>query len=301
MLKTLFVVNLNAGRVRRTWHQIEPQLKTWVSNYRVVMTRFPEDVVACLDQSAVDGVERVISVGGDGTNKFMVSALMSHQQTYPDHPLIFGCIPAGTGRDFARGVGLPLDSLVAADYVLHHATPHLIDVGMATFGAERHYFLNAANAGIAYDVAQRAERSPKRPWTFLKAVIASLLRYQPDAVRIELDGQFWFEGNIYVMAVANGRSIGQGILIAPDAEVDDGAFDVVIAEQMPFLSLVRAFPTIYAGTHINHPRVQVQRASHVRITTPHGGAIGMDLDGEPSEGAPEITYQILPATLNMLL
>lgn len=301
MAKTLFIVNPNAGRSRKIWQKILPRLKDWVSDYTVVMTHYPEDVLETLAQARINDVERVITVGGDGTNKFMVNALMEHREVYPQHELIFGSIPAGTGRDFARGMGLPLKTIEAVEYVLTKASVRKIDIGRAHFGDESHYFLNASNAGIANDVVQRVERSAKRPWTFFVSVIGALAGYKPEFVRIELDGQLWFEGNIYVMGVANGRSIGQGMLIAPDAIVDDGLFDVVIAEKMPFLELAQVFPTIYSGSHITHPRVKIQRARHVRIMSLEGQKIGMDLDGEPSDGALEISYEVIPASLKMLL
>ena len=301
MAKTLFIVNPNAGRTRAVWREIEPKLGMWLSDYRTVMTRSPEDVIDTLDQARMDEIDRIITVGGDGTNKVMVNAIMEHRTKFPDHDLIFGSIPAGTGRDFARGVGLPLKTIKAAEYVLTEAQAQWIDLGVAEFDNEKHYFLNAANAGIANDVALRVERSNKRPWTFLVSVISSLAGYQPETVRITLDGEQWFEGNIYVMAVANGRSIGQGILIAPDAIIDDGYFDVVIAEEMPFFDLVKAFPSIYTGKHITHPKVKVQRAKQIEIVSPMNQKIGMDLDGEPSDGATGIRYEIIPSALQMLL
>lgn len=301
MPKTLFIVNPNAGRVRKTWKELKPRLDEWVNDYTVVMTHFPEDVTECLAQSSVTDTEQIISVGGDGTNKFMINALMQHRREHPDHEVVFGSIPAGTGRDFARGVGLPLDTIQAAEYVLTQAEPKPIDIGLAKFAGEEHYFLNVSNVGIANDVAQRVERTSKRPWAFLWSVISALTRYQPERVQIDLDGEFWYEGNIYVVGIANGKSIGQGILIAPDAVVDDGYFDVVVAEQMPTLELMRVFPSIYSGTHITHPKVKVKRAKHVRITNPYGDNIGLDLDGEPSDGASIMTYDIMPKAIQMLL
>ena len=301
MAETLFIVNPNAGRTRKIWRDILPRLDGWISDYTVVMTHHPEDVVETLAQARLDEVQKIITVGGDGTNKFMVNALMKHRSSYPGHDLIFGSIPAGTGRDFARGQQLPLKSLEAAEYVLTKAKVREVDLGLVKFADETHYFLNASNAGIANDVAQRVERSSKRPWSFLWSVLASLVGYQPEAVQIQLDKTDWFEGNIYVAAIANGRSIGQGILIAPDAIIDDALFDVVIAEEMPFLELIRVFPTIYTGKHISHPKVKVQRAKKVHIISKTGQKIGMDLDGEPSDGAVDISYEIVPAALKMLL
>jgi diacylglycerol kinase (ATP) len=301
MLKTLFIVNANAGRVRPIWSKLEPMLGNWVDDFAVVMTKYAEDVLDCLAQSRVDGVERVISVGGDGTNYAIVNTLMAFRQKYPDYEITYGNIPAGTGRDFARGVGLPLDSFKAAEYVLTQAKPRLIDLGHCRFEGKSSYFLNASNVGIANDVVQRVERSGKRPWSFLVSVLSSLAWYQPEAAVVELDGKVWFEGNIYVAAVANGRAVGQGIIIAPNSQVDDGCFDVIVGEQMPMLELMQLFPKLYSGKHIGHPRVKDGRAKHVRITSPKQETIGLDLDGEAEKGAAEIVYEILPAALRMLL
>lgn len=301
MPKTLFIVNPNAGRVRPTWTKLEPMIGNWVKDFRVVMTKYPEDVLDCLAQSRVDNFERVISIGGDGTNYAILNTLMEFRQKFPDYEMSYGTIPAGTGRDFARGVGLPMDTFKAAEYVLKEAKPHMVDIGRCQFGSTSRYFLNASNVGIAYDVTQRVEKSQKRPWSFLVSVLGSLTQYQPEAALIELDGKAWFEGNIYVAGIANGKAIGQGILIAPNSKIDDGFFDVVVGEQMPTLELIQLFPKLYSGTHIGHPRVKEGRAKHVRITSPKSEAIGLDLDGEPSKGAAEIVYEILPAALRMLL
>lgn len=301
MTKTLFIVNPHAGRVRKIWRELEPTIGNWIKDYSVVMTHFPEDVTACLAQARTTQVEHIISVGGDGTNKYMLNALMQHRQNYPDYEVIFGSIPAGTGRDFARGAGLPLNTVEAAEYVLTQAKPRAIDIGLANFADENHYFLNVSNVGIANDVVQRVERSSKRPWTFLLSVISALMRYQPEAVRIELDGNIWFEGKIYVAAIANGKSIAQGMLIAPDAELNDGLFDVIVGEEMPMLTLMQVVPKIYSGEHISHPKVKVGRAKQVKITNLAGQAIGLDLDGEPSDGALSMTYEIQPSAIKMLL
>jgi YegS/Rv2252/BmrU family lipid kinase len=301
MTKTLFFVNLNAGRLRKTWKELEAQLPKWVSDYKVIITEAASDVDKNLIQAIDEGFERIVSVGGDGTNKYVVSAIMQYQEKNPDHSLVFAGIPAGTGRDFARAAGIPHETLPAAEYLLTQAIPQKVDVAYVQFADIRDYYLNVSNLGISYDVAHRAGKSSKRPWTFLVSIIASLAFYKPEAVSVELDGEKWYEGNVYITAIANSKSIAQGVLIAPDAKYDDGLFDVVIAEEMPTLELIRVFPTIYTGQHIHHPKVMVKRAKNVRITTPNHQPIGLDLDGEPFEGAAEINYTILPKAFTILL
>lgn len=301
MVKTLFFVNLNAGRLRKKWKELEAALPKWVSDYEVVITQTTTDVDKNLVRAVDEGFERIISVGGDGTNKYVVSAIMQYQETHPDHRLVFGGIPAGTGRDFARSAGIPRETLAAAEYILTRATPHKVDVGYVEFGNVRDYYLNVSNLGISWDVAQRVGTSNKRPWTFLVSIISSLAFYKPEAVIVELDNELWYEGKVYLASVANAKSIAQGVLIAPDAEYDDGWFDVIVAEEMPTLELMRVFPTIYTGKHIHHPKVIVKRAKKVRIRTPNNQAIGLDLDGEPYQGAGEINYSIVPKAFSILL
>jgi YegS/Rv2252/BmrU family lipid kinase len=293
MSKTLFIVNPNAGsgRGRKTWRKVEPELVNLASDYAVVMTRHIEDVDAIIAQAVLDDVKRIISIGGDGTTNVVINALMRYTKTHADNDLIYGAIPAGTGRDFARGAGIPLDTVKAAHYILKEATVQSIDVGHVTYGKQDRYFLNISSAGISNDVVQRVERANKRPWTYFVSVITALAQYQPEAMRIELDGELWFEGRIYIAAIANGTTLGQGILIAPDAKFDDGLFDVIIAQEMPTFDLIRAFPTIYTGKHITHPKVKVGRAKKVRISSPVQQPLGIDFDGEPATSAAEIHYE----------
>lgn len=305
MAKTLFVVNPNAGsgRGKKTWERVQPLLYQEAHNtFSVIMTKHPDDVIDCVDQAIDEDFERIITIGGDGTNHALVNALMMAREQHPQASnLIFGSIPAGTGRDFARGAGLPLHTDQAIHYVLNEAQPRPVDIGMVTFDGDKRWFLNISSAGISLDVVQRVESQTKRPWSFLMAILGSLRHYQPEAMRIEIEGDCWYEGDIYVAAVANGSTFAQGMKVAPNASIDDGYFDVVIAESMPLLTVLRVLPRLYNGSHIHHPKVQQIRAKSVTIITLTGDPIGMDLDGEPAQSGKIIEYTILPAALQMLL
>ncbi len=305
MAKTLFVVNPNAGsgRGRKTWERVQPLLFQEAHNtFSVIMTKHPDDVIDCVDQAIDEEFERIITIGGDGTSHALVNALMVAREEHPHaHNLIFGSIPAGTGRDFARGAGLPLSTDQAIHYVLNEATPRPIDIGMVTFDGRKRWFLNISSAGISLDVVQRVESQTKRPWSFLMAILGSLRHYQPEAMRIEIDGECWYEGDIYIAAVANGTHFAQGMKVAPNARNDDGLLDVVIAEAMSRLTVLRVLPTLYSGKHLKHPKVHQVRAARVAIITLTGDPIGMELDGEPARSGKVIEYTILPGALQMLL
>lgn len=301
--RTLFIVNPHAagGTAQQAWAYIEPTVRDLLPNYAMMMTQRPDDVGLCLQQAMQGGINQVISVGGDGTNNTIVNAIMRHNQRHPQHTFMFGALPAGTGRDWARGIGLPLDTRTAVIALLQ-SEPQWVDVGLVSYQETQRYFLNISSAGISNDVTRRVESTAKRrPWTFLRAIVTSLARYRPQRIQVELDGVLWYEGAVYIATVANGRSFGQGLLVAPAAAIDDGLFDVVLVEEMRLDQLVRAFPTIYKGTHIHNPKVKVKRARHVKVISPQATRIPIDLDGEPASGDDVIEFSVQAAALQMRL
>lgn len=303
MTKTLFVVNPHAGngRGQRTWEALEPLVQAGPHAYRAMTTNYPEDVLKSIAEAAKWGAERIISVGGDGTNYVVVNALIQHMAANPDEEWVYGAVPAGTGRDWARGVGLPLDMNEAIHYILYEAQPRRVDLGFVRFGSYERYFLNISSVGISNEIARRVESGTKYPWTFALATINSLLRYKAVPMRITVDGAAWYEGAIYIATVANSSTFGQGMMIAPDARMDDGLLDVVVVEKMSLLALARAFPTLYSGQHVNHPKVHLTQGREIRIETLNGRETGMDLDGEPEAGTQQFHYHVQPQALSVLL
>lgn len=303
MTKTLFIVNPHAGngRGQRTWEQIEPIVVDSRQDYMALTTNYPEDVPKSIREAADWGADRIISVGGDGTNYVVINALQQFMNKNPDYVPIYGTIPAGTGRDWARGAGLPLDTAAAIRYVLYEAQPRLLDLGFVRFGMCERYFFNISSVGISNDIVRRVESGTKYPWTFMFATVNSLLSYKPIAMRVTVDETVWYEGNIYIATVANNSTFGQGMRIAPDASMDDGLLDVVVVEEMALPRLLRAFPSLYSGQHVNHPKIHLTRGRTVRIETQDEREIGMDLDGEIEAGTHRFDYRVQPQALRVLL
>lgn len=302
-MNTLFIINPHAGsgRAQRVWASLQPVIQERLTHYTSAVTHSAADVPYHLQQALAAGIRRIVSVGGDGTNHAIINEIVRHNLAHPDEAITFGMIPAGTGQDWARGAGIPLDSIQAAETVLN-ANPRPVDVGQVQFGDTRRYFLNISSAGISNDVVNRVNRVPRRyPWTFTRAIVTSLLRYRPEAMRLVVDGTVWFEGNAYIAAVCNGTTFGQGLMIAPDAAIEDGLLDVVVVEELALPKLLWAFPSIYAGKHITHPRVHSTRGEQVAILSPSQRPIRMDLDGEPAAGDSDIRYTVVPHALPMLI
>ncbi|GMA31273.1 diacylglycerol/lipid kinase family protein [Litorihabitans aurantiacus] len=221
----------------------------------------------------------LVAVGGDGVVNLAANAILAHA---PHVPL--GLVPAGTGDDTARALGLPRRDPVAAVARLLAALarpPQVVDVGVVGRAGEggdgdaedggvapphRRYFVGVLSAGIDAAVNARANRLrwPRGPLRYVVALAVELAGFRGFAIRVVADGAD-AGGAGTLVAVANTRSIGGGMRIAPDASWTDGLLEVVTARTIPRRTLAVIFPRVYAGTHVGHPVVQVTRASEVLL------------------------------------
>lgn len=300
-MTSLVIVNPHAasGRALRVWSQIESLMWEKLGDLIVAITERTEEVAAHLEEAMNVGVEQVITVGGDGTNHAIINALAVIAQANPGQALpIVGNLPIGTGRDWARTIGTPFVPLEAVHW-LAKATPHPVDLGQLTHRQGESYFLNIASAGIGGEVDRRVNAvQQRRPWTFLAQTVFALLRYHPRQITVHVDGDMWYQGQAFLVAVANGRAFGHGMLIAPDAQVDDGLFDVILVEAMGVPTALRALPSLYDGSHLKRADVHHARAREVLIESP-GGPLDLDLDGEYNIGE-SLHFTMQPRLLQML-
>jgi YegS/Rv2252/BmrU family lipid kinase len=300
---TLVILNPHAGsgKAARLWTTLEPLLWERLGHLIVAITQHPNDVAPHLEHAYAVGVRRTIAIGGDGTNHALVNAIIALNARHADDdPMVYGNIPIGTGRDWARGLNIPYrDPRAAADWIAT-AQPQSVDVGLLTHDKGCEYFLNIATAGIGGNVASRVNQTTRRrPWTFLAATVAALLEYQPRPIHVALDGASWFTGKAYVTAIANGTTLGHGMKIAPDARVGDGLFDVILIPAMPRLKILAALRRVYDGSHLAVPGVQFQRAAQVEITST-AGSVDLEFDGEVGNGS-RLTFEVRPGLIQLLL
>lgn len=303
MSKTLIILNPHAsgGRAGAMWSELEPLLWEALGELVVAVTQRPEEVAEHLDKAYASGLTRVISVGGDGTNHALINALAALNERHPDGPkMVYGNLPVGTGRDWARGTGMPVQDVRAAARWIAEAHPQPTDIGMLTRDGTREHFLNIASVGAGGEVADRVNRVIKRrPWTFLWSTVQTLLRHEPQTMQVTLDGEPWYEGRSYIVAVANGTTFGHGMKIAPGAQVRDGLFDVVLVEGVSRLTVLAALNRVYSGSHLTHPNVRWAQARTVDVVS-RGRPLPMELDGELSHGQ-NLHFEVRPGLLPLLV
>ncbi|MFM8523121.1 MAG: diacylglycerol/lipid kinase family protein [Actinomycetota bacterium] len=199
----------------------------------------------------------VIVVGGDGMVHLAIQELAQK-----DVALLL--IPAGTGNDFARSLGLPLNDPLAALNQGLNGRASRIDLGKVN----NRYFAEILSTGFDSLVNERANRirmKSKRKYDL--AMLLELPLFKPLAYEIELDDRR-IETEAMLIAIANGASYGGGMKVCPNASLTDGLFDLMILEPVSKFELLRVFPRVFKGTHITHPRVRIERARSVTVKAP---------------------------------
>jgi diacylglycerol kinase (ATP) len=224
----------------------------------------------------------LISVGGDGLFHLLLQLAIEFKV-----PLAVA--PGGTGNDFYRTLGWFDHELT--DYLdrLVSAEPTLVDVGVV----DGEYFGAVLSSGFDSVVNERANtlKWPKGPAKYNAAIALEFPKFKPIEFKIFADEQI-LEVEAMLIAIGNGRSYGGGMQVCPNADLQDGLFDIMILHPVSKLEFIKVFPTVYKGTHIEHPQVEVIRAKQVRIES---SAIAY-ADGERIGQLP-VQVESLPQTL----
>ncbi|TDW81956.1 diacylglycerol kinase [Kribbella pratensis] len=263
------VVNPTSGRGRgaRIAPGVRERLAAAGLSVDVHTTTCAEDVGRIAAEVVASGADAVALIGGDGT-------IHLGAQVLANSGMSFGVIPAGTGNDFARGLGVPLkDPVAAADLVVAGRTRR-IDLAVA----KDEFITTVVAGGFDSLVNKRANAMswPKGSSRYTVATLAELRTFKPLEYVVTVDDEV-IETKAMLVAVGTGPTYGGGLQICAGAEIDDGLLDVTIIEPVSRMTLLQLFPKLSKGTHVGHPAVRTLRGRSVRIESPGITAYG---DGE---------------------
>lgn len=244
------------------------------------------------------GFRRVLAVGGDGTFNEVVNGVLS-----ADAGAEVGLLPLGTGNDFARTLGLPLDLGEALDaYATWRSRP--VDVvrveSLDGEGSLARHYVNASAGGFSGEVDQENTAERKASWGPL-SYLRSALDVIPDppsyTATLEVEGEERAAEDLVNVVVANGQTVAGGIPIAPGADVADGLLDVVLVRSGPLRELAGFASRCLVGRHLEHDLVVHVQARRVVVRS--DPPMPFNLDGELLGETP-LLYEVLPGALPVL-
>jgi YegS/Rv2252/BmrU family lipid kinase len=231
----------------------------------------------------------------------VVNGLMNADGTAVNPNCALGQICIGTGGDFRKTTGLPKEHAAAIEWLCGEKTIPL-DVGrmdMTNHQGQRvvRYFNNITSIGIGGEVDDRVNRTTKAFGgfaSFFWGSLTAMLGYKNKPVRLTLDGEFIGERTIFMVAVANGQYFGGGMHVAPQADLHDGLFDVIMLGDLTMFEKFTQMPKIYKAAHLQHPKAEVRRARKVVAESDH--VVLLDVDGE-APGRLPTSFEVMPGAL----
>jgi YegS/Rv2252/BmrU family lipid kinase len=237
-----------------------------------------------------------VAVGGDGTVNEVVNGIAGLDDVE------LAIVHRGTGGDFVRTFGIP-HKLEGALDVARGTTTRQIDLGRATYhswaGPEAtQWFANIASAGLSGAVAKRVNETGKAlggKASYAWSTIAVFARWKNVQLTVTVDEEER-TGPMYDVIVANGRFLAGGMKITPDAEPDDGLFDVLLIGDVTKPDFVTTSPKLYSGRYLSHPKVELLLSPTVAISAAE--PLPLEVDGEPI-GATPARFEVVPAALRL--
>jgi YegS/Rv2252/BmrU family lipid kinase len=305
--RPLVIVNPRSGRGldESTWARVRGALTDGLGELDSAFTAAARDAAAIARREAAAGRRLIVALGGDGTISEVANGIL---EAGAGAQTELGIVPRGTGGDFRRTLELPHDVTEAAKRIRDgRARP--VDAGRVHLRGHAgqplvHHFVNVASFGFSSTVASRANASSKRfggRVAFFGATLRALLSYDNTDVWLTIGDRPRERRRVLMAAIGNGRFFGGGMKICPQAQIDDGAFDLVTVGDFSKGEVLTNIGRLYEGTHLELEAVDNARVTRVAVEPVEADArIPLELDGETPGHLPAV-FEILPAALRIRL
>jgi diacylglycerol kinase (ATP) len=327
MPKTLIIINNAAAKARRAWPMVRKRLEVGGVDFDSHETTEAGDATTRTRAALKTGVTTIAVVGGDGTLSEAAEGFFEFSEHLDELPspinsaASLAILPSGTGDDFARGLmegkRAPLEHWI--DIFISHCrlegerNRRLVDVLYGVCDGYKKPFicLNASTMGIGGETAGRvaAQGEVMRRFSgearFAAAAMAALVRWRERFVRVSIDasdkGSEVIEGAMNLAAVANALYAGGGMMLSPEARLDDGKLDVVTASGLTRASVMRELARIHKGGHVANPKVRIRQGTKVRIETfAPEDAMPIEADGNV-RGVTPVEFRVMPKALQFIV
>lgn len=275
------------GRAGRILDEVGRALSANGLEHHIERTRSLEHARELALAAAAAG-ELAAALGGDGLIGAVAGALKGS-------PGILGMLPGGRGNDVPRVLGIPHDP-VAACRVLATGVVRSLDLGEA----DGNTFIGIASCGFDSEANRIANESRliRGNLVYTYGALRALVSWRPATFAVTVNGGAPRTITGYTIAAANSKAYGGGMMLAPDASLDDGLLDLVMVEHVSKARFLRLLPTVFKGEHVRQPAVHVQRARVVSIAADR--PFTMYADGDPIAELP-VTVRVLPSAVRVMV
>jgi len=290
-MKTLIILNpVSAkGRTMELRKEIESEFKKQKLDYQIHISKSLQDIMNATKKNLKNGFTNFIGVGGDGTIHYMANILAGTDKN-------LGVIPTGSGNDIAVNLGLPSDVKSCCRIIKKGATKRL-DLGLIN---DKYYYLCIAGSGFdsqVNDLANNTRLPVKGPAKYSYSVYKTLTTFKSKKFFMDYNNS---RREIFGMMItaSNMPSYGGGMRITPDADPEDGLFDICIIKRMSKLHFVKVFPKVYEGKHIEDSNVEIFRTSYLKLDSEY--RFSVFADGEYICKLPA-SFKMVPKKLNFIV
>ena len=320
--RLLIIANNAAAKARRVVPLVLKHFEAGDVNFDFYQTTQRGDATIRTRKALREGVNTIAVVGGDGTLSEAAEGFFELSKREEDVPrpinseARLAILPAGTGDDFARsqmGQREPLekwlDILVSHCQSPSETNERVVDVlyGLCDEYTTPFICLNASTMGIGGEAAARVAahgnfmRRLSGEARFAAAALAALVGWRERRVRVSIDDHEVIEGNMNIVGVANALYAGGGMMLSPQAQIDDGKLDVVTASGLNRASIVRELARIHKGGHVANPKVRIAQGEGVSIETfSAADAMLIEVDGNV-RGVTPVEFRVMPRALRFVV
>jgi len=272
-MKHIFIINPAAGKGKSV--ELVPFIQEYFRDREqeellIEVTRYPGHAEEVARKHSEAGPCRIYSIGGDGTVNEIVNGMAGSSSA-------LGVIPTGSGNDFIRSLHSETDVKTVMTRTIE-GMEKSIDLARVN----DKYFINIASIGFDANVVYNAELFKKKPgitgsMAYLLSIIYTVFKHRICNIEVDLDGEKTAM-NALLVAVANGRYYGGGIMPAPEAELDDGLLDVCLVSEVSRLKILSLFPKYIKGRHGVIKQVSFKKCNKIKILSET--EFSLNIDGE---------------------
>lgn len=290
MNKIAFLINCSIPKLEKMVLQIENVFQE--IPYQIFLSEFSGHITQLAIDAIQQGCKSLIIAGGDGSVNELVNGLIAAQTSKNSidwnkiSECTLGILPMGTGNDFVKSLDISLNLDTLKSLILQNKRK-IIDIGLAEFTDKKQqdahrYFINITDVGMGGIVVAQLEKGSSflsKSNRYKLQIAKTFLTYKKSEIKITAEN-YEFQGKVMNVILANGKYFGNGLGIAPEADLQDGLLELVVLGDIGIMDYLLNLSQVKKCKKIDHSQVFYQKTKEINITSADNRDLPIDMDGE---------------------